>query len=394
MNSGAVDISFGQFGVTPIFGLHQGEAAVAVAVRVDSAARILVAGGFISGPRSCVLARLLPDGSRDASFGANGIVRQSIGNEVCWYNDVALQPDGKIVAFGEIDGHTEPRPVLARYNSDGTLDSTFGDTGLVVFEATPSRSGLALAIDAEDRILVAGDGVGFYTRRYTPDGAVDATFGTSGFAESAYSDPWDVAEDLSVQPDGKIVVAGGVAPASSGPFQFGAVRYNIDGTKDSEFGSMGQVTAGGDSDSAANGVVVDALGRTVLVGSSGDGGALCRLHSDGSIDSTFGGLGTGIVVDQAKPGLAYGAVTQDSNERLLVFGQSLAGQGSATLARYSASGARDPAFGSNGFAEDVPLSMWRQAGWDLAVQDDGRIVAVGGYGDLSSFDMFVTRYCP
>lgn len=387
--AGSPDPAFGVGGVVPIFGLRPDEAAIADAVMIDSMSRIVVAGGFIAGPRSCVIARLLPDGSRDPSFGANGVVRGSVEDRVCWYNDLAIQADGKIVAFGEIDGHTSPRGVIARYMTNGERDQTFGDGGVVVFAPSPATSGMAIALDAQERILVAGDAESvFYARRFLPDGSIDSSFGTNGIAEQAFGLGFDVALDVNVDLDGKIVVVGSIASSPESAGAAGIVRYRSDGTKDATFGVMGQIILNG---WGAGGIVFDATERPLIAGSSDHGGVLARLMPDGSLDSTFGV--NGMVDETGKPGLAYGK-TMFAPGGLFAFGQSLAGMGSSVeLARYDSNGVLDPMFGSNGFANALPINA-RERGGGLALQPDGRIVIVGGYGGLDSFDMFVARYCP
>jgi uncharacterized delta-60 repeat protein len=404
VSSGSPDPSFGNGGVTPFFGLNAGEASVATGVAIDSASRIVVVGGFTAGPRSCVIARFLPDGSRDGTFGMSGIVRQGIGEYACWFNKISLQADGKIVAFGEINGHAESRAVLARYMPDGTLDSSFGDNGLVLFDESAITAGLGVAVDSNQRIVVVGQSamngvVAFYTRRYLANGTLDTTFGESGLAEVAFMNGQDWASDVAIQTDGKIVVVGRAGTESS---QIGIVRYNDDGTIDSSFGSMGIVNIEFDISSAANGVMLDSIGRSVVVGSTTMNGndyrgVLTRLTTDGSVDSTLGG-GAGKVASPL--GLSYSStaatVSQVSQNMILAVGSSTLTPSSSSivLVRYTESGDLDSTFGTGGLAHDLPLVPWSQIGWDIAVQADARIVLVGGYGDLSRFDMFVARFCP
>jgi uncharacterized delta-60 repeat protein len=339
---------------------------------------------------------LLPDGSPDASFGANGVVRQSIGNTACWYNDVIPQADGRVIAFGEIDGHDTPQAVIARYEANGSLDTSFGDGGIVIFEPSPITSGLAATLDAQERIIVVGDTDQddvhtFYARRYLQDGSPDTSFGNGGIAEQAFGSGWDGANGVFAQADGKLVVVGGVAPSPAENAWVGVARYRDDGLKDPDFGAGGEVPIAFGTSAEATGVLTDSQGRVVVAGASPSGAVLLRLQPQGSLDPGFGSAGT--VVDSDQTGLAYRDIEPGPDGTLLVFGQAAPAY-TAVLARYTESGELDPTFGSNGFAEALPLSMYRQRGEDAAVQADGRILVAGGYGDIDGFDMYVARYCP
>ncbi len=378
-----------------MFGLHAGQSAVAVGVQIDTASRIVVAGGYIAGARSCIIARFLPDGSRDPSFGASGVVRQSVGQSVCWYNDLALQNDGRIVAFGEIDGHTRPRALLSRYLPDGSLDPTFGDGGIVLFSSSPITSAMAVVIDAEQRILIAGQAeengtAAFFTRRYQSDGSVDLSFGDNGQAQGAFITGRDIAYDLSIQADGKILVVGGAVSPDSGLSDFGIVRYLDDGSRDMTFGSMGLLTLTLGPHSEATGVALDSLGRSIVAGAVEQSGAIVRLLEDGSLDPSFAADGT--LVESSPAALGYSSVAVVTDDTILAVGTSMSGTGEIAVSRYLPDGQRDYTFGTNGFAQSLPLP-YRQVGWDIAGQSDGRVVVVGGYGNNASFDMLVARYC-
>jgi uncharacterized delta-60 repeat protein len=398
--AGTLDPSFGAGGlVAPIFGLTYGEAVDAVAVKLDASSRIVVAGGFIAGARSCVVARFLPDGSRDSSFGANGIVRYSVGQHVCWFNDVAIQSDGKLIAVGAIDGTTNAsRAIIIRFLDDGTVDPTFGDGGSVLFDPPAVTSLIAVAIDANDRIIVVG-GTGqrdsrFLTQRYLANGVPDAAFGSGGSAEDVFDSGTDVAVDLSLDSDGRLLVAGDVMPAM-GTWDLGIAAYSTAGSRDPAYGANGLVTVGFGEDVSIAGITKDPQGRAVVVGGSQNGAVLTRLGADGSLDMTFGTGGK--VTETDHPGVGYGAVAT-SGDAILVVGTDVVAQMNfvVAVARYTSSGALDPSFGSGGFAATLPapVSGYLQRGWDLAVQADGRIVVVGGYGNLDSLDMLVARYCP
>ena len=150
------------------------------------------------------------DGSLDPSFDGDGKVLTDIGGHDR-ASDLALQPDGKIVAAGE--------GALARYNGDGTLDTSFGGDGIVMTMGYPGHGVASLvaagvAIQSNGKIIVAGSGPSGYTgvARYEADGSLDSAFGDGGLVTTA-----DVsANDVALQADGRIVVAGsrGLSPAT------------------------------------------------------------------------------------------------------------------------------------------------------------------------------------
>ena len=218
---------------------------------------------------------------------------------------VAIQADGRIVVVGWTGVQTGPGPydtkfALARYNSDGTLDATFGDDGKVMTDFTAwGDEARGVAIQADGRIVVvgmAGDGLvrvvdstsrtgarwepldaKFALARYNSDGTLDATFGVNGKVMTDFTAWGDGATGVAIQADGKIVAAGvaaapaGVAADSTRHSRFALARYNSDGTLDATFGGNGKVMTyvqrRGD---AAYGVAIQADGKIVAAGVTAD----------------------------------------------------------------------------------------------------------------------------
>src|SRR6516165_431864 len=184
-------------------------------------------------------------GDLDPSFGTGGKVTTAVG----YASAVALQGDGKIVAVGHTDTGTQGAFALARYNSDGSPDATFG-TGGTVTTAFPSFFGsydaaYAVALQGDGKIVAAGDtdtGTrgAFALARYNPDGSLDATFGTGGTVRTAFGTSYDAANAVALQGDGKIVAAGDTDAGTHGAFAL--ARYNPNGSLDATFGTGGTVT--------------------------------------------------------------------------------------------------------------------------------------------------------
>jgi uncharacterized delta-60 repeat protein len=191
---GSLDTSFGANGV------------VVIDFQVDEAklqpdGRIVMVGGFtdttVFPPEfGFALARLLPDGSPDGTFGMAGRVNTSVGDG--GLGAVALQEDGRILVAGHIDDDTGAHLALARYLPDGTLDAAFDGDGLVTTFGTDLRGGADIAIQPDGRIVVTGPG-GLV--RYLPDGSLDTTFSGDGIVNAVGG------LALLLQPDGRLVVA-------------------------------------------------------------------------------------------------------------------------------------------------------------------------------------------
>jgi uncharacterized delta-60 repeat protein len=187
---------------------------------------------------------------------------------------VAIQADGKIVAAG--GAGSAYRFALARYNPNGTLNPTFSGDGKVVTNfSTQYERAFAVAIQADGKIVAAGEGSGglggrFALVRYNPDGTLDLTFSGDGKLLTNFTTGFDQAFAVAIQPDGKIVAAN---------FRrFALTRYNPDGTLDPTFGGDGKVTTNFTAgDDYANGVAIQADGRMVAAGRAGGSGGRFAL---------------------------------------------------------------------------------------------------------------------
>ena len=206
---------------------------------------------------------------------------------------MALQGDGKIVAVGaaELDGYSF---ALARYNPDGSLDTSFSGDG----QLTTNFGGVGGGFDAANGVALQGDGkivavgysfgagAAFALARYNPDGSLDTSFSGDGMQRTDVGDDGQ-ANGVALQGDGKIVAAG-----AAGFDHFALARYNTDGSLDTSFSGDGQLTT--DVGGHANGVALQGDGKIVAAGGGGAGGAdfaLARYNADGSLDTSFSGDG-------------------------------------------------------------------------------------------------------
>ena len=262
---GDLDASFGDGGrVTTHIRLD--DRVNALAVQPDG--KIIAAG---SAGGLLTLARYNRDGTIDSTFGDGGTVTHMGGAAF----DVLIQPDGKIIAVG-----SHSRVLLLRYNSDGSPDNSFGDAGQVTAHFGVSTSGQAAALQPDGKIVVAGyvftfDFIpathNFFSARYNPDGSIDASFGAGGkVITDFFNGSEDVAHAVCLQPDGKIITAGYTVSTSVGNTvgqDFAAVRHNPDGSLDTGFGTGGKVvTDVAVSLDFAHGAAVQGDGKIVLAG--------------------------------------------------------------------------------------------------------------------------------
>ncbi|HLG23226.1 MAG TPA: CARDB domain-containing protein, partial [Candidatus Manganitrophaceae bacterium] len=302
---------------------------------------------------------------------------------------VAIQPDGKIVAVGF--KYNPSGFALARYHSDGKLDTSFGSGGIVVttdwFGDTAEANGVA--VQGDGKIVVTGftgDTLSFAVARYNPDGSLDAGFGVGGRVVTELSGgyDYDLAYSPVIQSDGKIVVGGFCDCLTGRGKDFALVRYQPDGSFDASFGSGGVVLTdfNNGSDDRIKKILLDTTGKILAGGVSGGNFALARYNPDGSLDTGFG-TGGQVTLDfegisDEVRGLAF------SGGKIVVAG--IAGPGADIgLARFSGSGVLDRKFG-NGGAVLVDMGTYDITS-ALVIQTDGRIV-VGGYSD----SFFLARF--
>ena len=403
---GSLDATFGTGGkVTTDIGSG---ATQAFAMALQSDGKIVAAGWAIGAGADFALARYNADGTLDDTFGevVSGNTRSgkvitsfSSGNDQAYA--VAVQSDGKIVVAGYATISATGRDfALARYNADGTLDTSFSGDGKVttaIASGSGSDEASAVAVQSDGKIVAAGSsGNDFGLARYNADGTLDDTFGTivsgstrSGKQTTDFASGLDVAYAVAVQSDGKIVAAGRASAL------FGLARYNANGTLDTGFDSDGKVTTAISSgDDAAHAMAVQSDGKMVVAGDADGHFGLARYNTDGTLDDTFGEVVSGSTRSgkqsteiSSNGDLAY-AVTVQSNGKIVAAGYTAGTSNDFALARYNANGTLDTGFGTGGkVTTDIGSSTLDQAR-GVAVQSDGKIVLAGH----SDNDFALARY--
>ncbi len=345
-------------------------------------------------------------GDLDPTFGTGGQVTTDFGNSFDYGRAVAIQSDGKIVVAGYRNTYTSHNVIaLARYTSGGALDPTFGSGGRVLSRIGSSGDNtvaIAEAIQGDDKIVVVGEWMHnshdyFAVVRFNANGSLDSTFGSGGKVVTAVGSIADFADAVSVQSDGKIVVAGD-SYQGSGNIDFAVVRYMPTGALDPTFGTNGKVvTAFGRSYDEPNAMAIQSDGKIVLAGYTTNLNqskfwfALARYTSSGSLDPTFGTGGRVVsAIGPTVEAFAFGVAIQTDGD-IVAAGQSYNGTGNDfALARYSPLGVLDGTFGSGGSVTTTIGGNARASA--VLVQSDGKIVAIGVTGTTTHSDFAVARY--
>jgi len=354
----------------------------------------------------------------DQTFGTAGIsqtafVRNGTFTNGGIANAIATQPDGKVIIAGQADS---PLPggdldfAVVRLNIDGTLDPSFGSGGrvLIPFDLGGGNSDYAteVAVTSGGNILVGGtvdtgvvgNGNDYGFARLTPAGVLDTSFGPLGTGKfnfnfrptPTFPSGGEDLRGLALQPDGKFVVTG-----FTFQFGFGVARFNANGVLDGSFNKTGQYFLGKTAGFQAydgNDLVVQADGKIIIVGDTGNGGPLAtntdfgviRLNADGTLDTTFGTNGLVTAGFGAGGG---GASPQDvkinpADGSIVVAGRSQSPTSNGfdfAVARFTSAGVRDGSF--NGGRATVGINLGVSGADDSAtgvlIQPDGKIILTG-----------------
>jgi uncharacterized delta-60 repeat protein len=404
LSAGALDTTFGGTGVVTTSLGKSGASADAVLIQPWDG-KIVVAGDS-SGSRGAVmsLARYNADGSLDGAFGSGGKAVSGIGTN--GYNAAALYPStdttGNAKRIVEAGAGS-----LARFNANGSTDTSFGRRGLV---AVPWGIAGVVIQPADGKIVVGGDnGSAFELARYNPNGTLDTSFGSGGTATlpvgSVYS------ESLVLQADGKLVI-GGETDETAGvkPYNPELARFNANGTLDTTFNSAGAVPGtvtfafadqtirlllviypSTSTDTADYGKI--AVAATIFGNPGGINSnqvALARYNADGSADSTFGQSGQVVTPFPSGGSMVWAAALQ-ADGKIVVAGKTYHYPGNGhwafSLLRYNTDASLDTTFGARGLVT-TPNATGDRWAKGVAIQADGRIVAAG----TTNSQFMVARY--
>lgn len=286
-NDGSLDTSFGSNGVT---NLSIGSNTQGESIALQNDGKILCSGFATNNSTQFLIARFYINGTLDNTFGSNGIVTTVLGQGSDCHS-LKIQADGKVVAAGvSISQSGSPVFTLVRYNVDGSLDNTFGNNGIVTTQIGNSSVANSLEIDSNGNILVVGKSDSkFALARYDSFGNLDTSFGNAGYLVP-YSGIVTTSigsnaaiQSVVIQSDNKIV-AGGFSDD-----RFALARYNSNGSLDTSFGSdnNGIVLTSLSNQDRINSIAINSNNEIVACGSSENKFSIICYDNNGSINSVF-----------------------------------------------------------------------------------------------------------
>jgi uncharacterized delta-60 repeat protein len=383
-----LDVSFGTggFASTPVSGLGQGNAVVIQPTGGIVTAGVRTVG--ILGHTDFALTRHDESGNLDHSFGTDGIATTDLGGDSDLALGAAVLPDNGIVAVGRTDvrGPQKTDFGVVRYLPDGTPNPNFGNGGIVTtpFSGMGAQAN-AVAVQPDGKIVVAGFALSnainfdFAVARYNPDGSLDDGFGAHGIATADVGGENDDATGLALQSDGKIVLGGITGPTGE---DVGLARFEPNGTLDPTFGNLGtsDVKIGLGVD--VNGVALQSGGGILIAGSMFSNTSMSRdfllagFRNDGTLNLGFGHFGF-VTTDFGEGDDFAENLVVDDQDHVVVVGRAASGTiEDLALAGYKPDGSPDD-LGRGGIFT-VDFHGKGDFGQDLAIDSQNRIIAVGG----------------
>jgi uncharacterized delta-60 repeat protein len=393
---GRTSIGFGPF-------LGANDSANAVAIQPDG--KIVVAGNAHLADDDFAIVRLTANGLPDPSFGSGGIKTLHFSSAPDVALGLAIQPDGKIVVVGYAGYSPNTDFAIARLNANGTLDTSFGaaHTGMITYDfGYGNDRATGVAIQPDGKIVVVGSALilgdeDFAIVRYNSNGTVDTTFNGRGARTIDFHYGEDEAGAVVLQPDGKIVVAGSATISKN---FFALARLNSNGTLDTTFGGnpfagvvVTDFSTGGQE---ALDVALQTDGKIVAVGDAHIGGdndfAIARYNANGTLDTSFGSGGKTTVDFNLRDDVATGVAIQRDG-KIVVAGVTVLPSGTSTdfgVIRLNRNGNLDLNWGVSGKVRIDFYGMVNE-GHAVALQPNGKVVVVGLSQNGSEEDFTIAR---
>ncbi len=397
---GTLDVSFDLDGkVTSDFTAN---AELAYTMKILNTGRILVAGQAKPGATfDVVLVAYTSSGKVDSTFGINGKTFTDLGNNELAM-DMLIQTDGKILLVGYTTtaNNSNGKWMVSRYSSSGFPDSSFGTNGSVTLDFNPAmvERANAGALQADGKLLVIGysamQGYNTTLARFTTTGSLDSSFGINGVLVYPLGPFEDYGSDIEIQTDGKYVIGG--LRMYGGGYNFALARLYPTGITDSTFGINGftETDFGFNDDDAISAIYLHG-NKITAVGSSGYNGdtdpAIARYSSSGIPDSSFGINGRLTTPVGAGYGHLTSAIIQPDGKLLTTGYARNTLNDDFILLRYNADGTMDNTFNSSGLVTTAFFSSEDQA-HSIQLQPDGKAVVAGATFNGASSDVALARY--
>ncbi len=407
---GSLDTSFDTDGKVSTAIRTSTDEAASVAVLANGS--FVLAGSAQNVNKDFALSRYSAFGQLDSDFGTNGKVTTSIDSGDDLVRRVIETPTGKLLAVGRTQSGSNWNVALAQYHADGSLDTTFGTGGIVVTDfGSADDDAVDVAIDALGNIFVAGhrsgaNGMDIVVARYDVNGTLNTTFGTNGFVTTSLGASDETAAKLAIQNDGKLVLVGYTTANSNADML--VARYNSDWTLDTAFDSDGIAFIDFGSDDYAQSVTVSYNGKITVAGASGTGNALdfalARLTPSGSVDTSFG-VGGKVTTDFSGNVDVIRDIATAEDGKLVATGFTHNGTNiDFALARYTANGVLDTSFATGGKSstgigpsDDYAHAIGFDSGGDILVAGSAHVgastdFAVARYTNTSSVDVAIDQH--
>ncbi|MFW5439425.1 MAG: LamG-like jellyroll fold domain-containing protein, partial [Methylophilaceae bacterium] len=330
----------------------------------------------------------------------DGIVTTPIGSANDYAQNVTIQTDGKILVTGQSFNGLDTDFTLTRYNTDGSLDISFGTGGIVnTAIGLDNDFGSDVTVQVDGKILVTGSSYNgtnydFALVRYNADGTLDTSFSGDGMLTTAIGLADEYGRSVTVQADGKIIVGGFTFNGTNNDLAL--VRYNVDGTLDASFDGDGILTtAVGPGDDLAFSVIVQADGKILLAGNSHNGAnddiMLVRYNTNGTLDASFS-VG-GILTLDIGGGTDLGDdITLQADGKILLTGAGFTStHRDLVVVRINTDGTLDASFGTGGIVT-TDVGAGHEYGNDIKVQTNGKIVVSGASNNGVDWDLMTVRY--
>lgn len=403
-SSGLVDTSFGTNGLLLSDVADGASQARAAAIQTDGKIVVVGHNSFLTNNSQndrFALARFNPDGSADTSFGTGGKTTLSFGPSASDdANAVALQPDGKIIAAGS---DSSGGFALARFNPNGSLDTSFGTNGMTTAQIGGGGAQIsAIRLQSDGKILAGGyvnsGSSSFALARFTSNGILDTNFGSGGSVLTTFTAPLDLAFGIGTQPDGKIALAGTAISINGTTYtaDFAVARYNTNGALDFSFGSLGRATGnvGGGTLDIGYAMAMQPDGKIVVAGAASLGTfagpaagnpsvnsflALMRFNTNGTPDNSFGAGGSVITQVGAFSDFATSVALQ-TDGKILVTGASQSGFYKFFALRYTSNGVVDGSYGNGGTTLVDFGTSTNEVAYGLSLDSFGRAILSGDAG--------------
>lgn len=340
----------------------------------------------------CSLIATAQPGTLDKNFGDSGIIISNNYYGNC--EDILIQPDNKIIAVGTGSFGTSYGFLLVRYLLDGTPDLNFGDSGRVATTVLGKESrGQFGALQSDGKIVVCGmivvGGTDIALVRYNSNGTIDSSFGINGVTKKGI-DKYENPAGMVIQADGKIVV-GGVTGVdiSGGDNIIYFIRFNADGTIDESFADKGVYKENPSEPVEGGGIALQPDGKIIIGGdyrfTKDHSFFIKRLLPDGTLDKEFGINGEALGSFENSSGSVLHTVQTNNDGKIIAAGAVYIGNNNSksVLMEFNYDGSLDSKFGSMGTSiHEFGGSSYID---DIAIQTDGKIAATGPFGDMFTF---------